>query len=162
MLLDWLEGPSDPGAPCVPFKPQQLMAATTCVTLWTFFLKIFPIWILDFFCWSGPTESSSICSSHVSSSKPNFKFALHLSWEDLFWLIWGTLLENSTIWQSLTPGIEPKIYQKNIHISGYRNCSKLYGIIAVGSQMWKEKIFKDTTSNFFEQLRGEICALWML
>ena len=105
VLLDWLEGPSDPGAPCVPFKPQQLIAATTCVTLWTIFLKIFPIWILDFFCWSGPTESSSICSSQFSSLKPQLEFALHLSWEDLFWLIWGTLQGHSTIWQSLTPGI---------------------------------------------------------
>ena len=50
VLLDWLEGPSESGAPCVPFKPQQLIDATTCVTLWTIFLKIFPILILDFFC----------------------------------------------------------------------------------------------------------------
>ena len=43
-----------------PFKPQQLIAATTCVTLWGYFLKIFQFFYFRFFATFELKEPRSI------------------------------------------------------------------------------------------------------
>ena len=56
-----------------PFKPQQLIAATTCVTLLKIFLKIFPFLIQHFSARFGHIEPRSMFGSQFSTQNQDLK-----------------------------------------------------------------------------------------
>ena len=57
----------------LPFKPQQLIAATTCVTLLEIFLKMFEFFICCFLASLGPRETGSIVGPQFSTLNQDLK-----------------------------------------------------------------------------------------